>query len=88
MGTSEETNEAKDQICHLFPMEEKWILTTKTDLSFIPSLEKSGAHFFLCFVKILGTNYSLPDNNTSSHTNTLTQSSKNQIWGGGGNKQL
>lgn len=49
MGTSEEKkNEAKDQICHLFPMEEKWthgILTTKTDLSFIPSLEKTGACF-------------------------------------------
>lgn len=49
MGTSGgKKNEAKDQIRHLFPLEEKWIhgiLTIKTDLSFIPSLEKTGACF-------------------------------------------
>lgn len=66
-------------MCQLFPVEEKriyGILTIKMDLRFTPSLEKARAGSSVWFVKILGINCSLPDNNTSSHTSTLTKLSE------------
>lgn len=74
----EKKTEAKGQMVPLSPMEEKWIygnLTIQAASKFYPfarkDQDKDGCLPFVLFVKILGTDCSLSDNNTSSKSNIL-----------------